>query len=254
MVSRDLRDRICRSFPHQIGEHTKQGYELGKWKWKRDVSNSDSFSESEAFSTSIWSTKVDWYCPYDEIIFRFTESREGRNSDHILPGAFSVKYDMQVGPALWASCAENQPCFSFLSISSPSSVLQLGRNGVLPGNHGFLGFRHWLLVEPLEWNEIIISGDIFSMSQVLLYRRLILNGVSVWFFPLSSGNTYSSFSFEIVVGFFTPSGSLERWLRQQGSHNPNMGWPPIIGTKWKGRSRMAQRGAWYGVCIKVDSI
>lgn len=31
-------------------EHTKQRYELGKWKWKRDVSNS---SKSEAFSTSI---------------------------------------------------------------------------------------------------------------------------------------------------------------------------------------------------------
>lgn len=31
-------------------EHTKQRYEQGKWKWKRDVSNS---SKSEAFSTSI---------------------------------------------------------------------------------------------------------------------------------------------------------------------------------------------------------
>lgn len=122
------------------------------------------------------------------------ESREGINSDHILPGAFSVKYNIQVGPALWASCAENQPCFSFLSISSPSSVLQLGRNRVLPGNHKFLSFRHWLLVKPLEWNKIIISGDIFPMSWVFLCRILLPNSIIVQFFLPPISFLGSSFS------------------------------------------------------------
>lgn len=145
-------------------EHTKQRYEQGKWKWKRDVSNS---SKSEAFSTSIWSTKVDRYCPYNESRSWSMESQEGRNSDQ--SDASSAKYDIQVGPT------KNRFFFP------------AGRNGVLPGNHGFLSFRHWLLVEPLEWNDTGISGD---LSSLLTRERLSLcalpNGVIVLFCPLSS--------------------------------------------------------------------
>lgn len=116
------------------------------------------------------------------------ESQEGKNSN--LSDASSAKYDIQVGPALWASCAKNR-------FSVPK---QLGRNRVLPGNHGFLSFRHWLLVEPLEWNEIRISGDLSSpltRNRLSLCRRLLPNGIIVLFFPRSSKKTDSSFSFRI---------------------------------------------------------
>lgn len=80
---------------------------------------------------------------------------------------------------------------------------QLGRNRVLPGNHGFFSFRHWLLVEPLEWNKIRISGDLSSpltRYRLSFCRRLLPNGIIVRFFPRSSKKTdssYSSFSFRI---------------------------------------------------------
>ena len=120
------------------------------------------------------------------------ESQEGRNSN--LSDASSTKYDIKVGPALWASCAKNRFFFP---------VPELGRNGVLPGNHGFFSFRHWLLVEPLEWNEIGISGDLSSpltRNRLSLCRRLLPNGIIVQFFPQSSKKPYfneSSFSFRI---------------------------------------------------------
>ena len=122
------------------------------------------------------------------------ESQEGKNSN--LSDASSAKYDIQVGPALCASCAKNRFFFPVLK--------QLGRNRVLPGNHGFLSFRHWLLVEPLEWNEIRISGDLSSpltRNRLFFCRRLLPNGIIVrHYVPRSSKKTdssYSSFSFRI---------------------------------------------------------
>jgi len=120
------------------------------------------------------------------------ESQEGKNSN--LSDASSAKYNIQVGPALWASCAKNR---FFFPVSQ-----QLGRNGVLPGNHGFFSFRHWLLVEPLEWNEIRISGDLSSpltRNRLLsLCRRLLPNGIIVrHYVPRSSLKTDSSCSFRI---------------------------------------------------------
>lgn len=75
---------------------------------------------------------------------------------------------------------------------------QLGRNRVLPGNHGFFSFRHWLLVEPLEWNEIRISGDLSSpltRNRLSLCRRLLPNGIIGRLIPRSSKKTDSSYSF-----------------------------------------------------------
>ena len=122
------------------------------------------------------------------------ESQEGKNSN--LSDASSAKYDIQVGPALWASCAKNRFFFPVPK--------QLGRNRVLPGNHGFFSFRHWLLVEPLEWNEIRISGDLSSpltRNRLFFCRRLLPNGIIVrHYVPRSSKKTdssYSSFSFRI---------------------------------------------------------
>lgn len=122
------------------------------------------------------------------------ESQEGKNSN--LSDASSAKYNIQVGPALWASCAKNRFFFPVPK--------QLGRKRVLPGNHGFLSFRHWLLVEPLEWNEIRISGDLSSpltRNRLFFCRRLLPNGIIVrHYVPRSSKKTdssYSSFSFRI---------------------------------------------------------
>ena len=123
------------------------------------------------------------------------ESQEGKNSN--LSDASSAKYDIQVGPALWASCAKNRFFFPVPQ--------QLGRNGVLPGNHEFFSFRHWLLVEPLEWNEIRISGDLSSpltRYRLSLCRRFLPNGIIliVRFLPRSSKKTdssYSSFSYPL---------------------------------------------------------
>ena len=121
------------------------------------------------------------------------ESRKNSN----LSDASSAKYNIQVGPALWASCAKNRKPFFF-----PVSQ-QLGRNGA--GNHGFFSFRHWLLVEPLEWNEIRISGDLSSpltRDRLSLCRRLLSNGIIVrHYLPRSSKKTdpsYSSFSFPML--------------------------------------------------------
>ena len=125
------------------------------------------------------------------------ESQEGKNSN--LSDASSAKYDIQVGPALWASCAKNR---FFFPVSQ-----QLGRNGVLPGNHGFFSFRHWLLVEPLEWNEIRISGDLSSpltRNRLSFCRRLLPNGIIVRFIPRSSLKTDSSYS----SFFFSTESSL----------------------------------------------
>ncbi|GJR62670.1 cytochrome c biogenesis B [Tanacetum coccineum] len=75
---------------------------------------------------------------------------------------------------------------------------KLGRNRVLPGNHGFFSFRHWLLVEPLEWNEIRISGDLSSpltRNRLSLCRRLLPNGIIGRLIPRSSKKTDSSYSF-----------------------------------------------------------
>lgn len=119
------------------------------------------------------------------------ESRKNSN----LSDASSAKYNIQVGPALWASCAKNRFFFPVPK--------QLGRNRVLPGNHGFLSFRHWLLVEPLEWNEIRISVDLSSpltRNRLFFCRILLPNGIIVRFLPRSSNKTdssYSSFSFRI---------------------------------------------------------
>ena len=117
------------------------------------------------------------------------ESQEGKNFN--LSNASSKKSNRQVGPALWANCAKTR-----FSVSK-----QLGRNGVLPGNHRFLSFRHWLLVEPLEWNEIRISGDLSSpLTRDSLCRRLLSNGIIVRL-PRSSKKTdpsYSSFSFPML--------------------------------------------------------
>ena len=116
------------------------------------------------------------------------ESQEGKNSN--LSDASSAKYDIQVGPALCASCAKNRFFFPVPK--------QLGRNRVLPGNHGFLSFRHWLLVEPLEWNEIRISGDLSSpltRNRLSLCRRLLPNGIIGRLIPRSSKKTDSSYSF-----------------------------------------------------------
>jgi len=118
------------------------------------------------------------------------ESQEGKNSN--LSDASSAKYDIQVGPALWASCAKNRFFFPVPQ--------QLGRNGVLPGNHGFFSFRHWLLVEPLEWNEIRISGDLSSpltRYRLSLCRRFLPNGIIVRFIPRSSKKTDSSYSYPL---------------------------------------------------------
>lgn len=121
------------------------------------------------------------------------ESQEGKNSN--LSDASSAKYNIQVGPALWASCAKNRFFFPVPQ--------QLGRNRVLPGNHRFFSFRHWLLVKPLEWNKIRISGDLSSpltRNRLSLCRRLLPNGIIVRFIPRSSKKTdssYSSFSFRI---------------------------------------------------------
>jgi len=121
------------------------------------------------------------------------ESQEGKNSN--LSDASSAKYNIQVGPALWASCAKNR---FFFPVSQ-----QLGRNRVLPGNHRFFSFRHWLLVKPLEWNKIRISGDLSSpltRNRLSLCRRLLPNGIIFLFYPRSSKKTdssYSSFSFRI---------------------------------------------------------
>ncbi|GJT01050.1 hypothetical protein Tco_0822219 [Tanacetum coccineum] len=110
------------------------------------------------------------------------ESQEGKNSN--LSDASSAKYDIQVGPALCASCAKNRFFFPVLK--------QLGRNRVLPGNHGFFSFRHWLLVEPLEWNEIRISGD---LSSPLTRNRLSLHA-SGSHVPSSTGSTNGELSTE----------------------------------------------------------
>lgn len=123
------------------------------------------------------------------------ESQEGKNSN--LSDASSAKYDIQVGPALWASCAKNRFFFPVPK--------QLGRNRVLPGNHGFFSFRHWLLVEPLEWNEIRISGDLSSpltRNRLFFCRRLLPNGIIVrHYVPRSSKKTDSSYSsFSLRIG------------------------------------------------------
>lgn len=105
------------------------------------------------------------------------ESQEGKNSN--LSDASSAKYNIQVGPALWASCAKNRFFFPVPK--------QLGRKRVLPGNHGFFSFRHWLLVEPLEWNEIRISVDLSSpltRNRLFFCRILLPNGMMDGFFPL----------------------------------------------------------------------
>ena len=141
------------------------------------------------------------------------ESQEGRNSN--LSDASSAKYDIQVGPALWASCAKNRFFFS---------VPELGRNGVLPGNHGFLSFRHWLLVEPLEWNEIGISGDLSSpltRNRVSLCRRLLPNGVIVPFFPRSSKKPYfnESSSYSLSLSFRIGSSLVLLSLRISWSNH-----------------------------------
>ena len=122
------------------------------------------------------------------------ESQEGKNSN--LSDASSAKYNIQVGPALWASCAKNRFFFPVPQ--------QLGRNRVLPGNHKFFSFRHWLLVKPLEWNKIRISGDLSSpltRYRLSFCRRLLPNGIIVrHYVPRSSKKTdssYSSFSFRI---------------------------------------------------------
>lgn len=122
------------------------------------------------------------------------ESQEGKNSN--LSDASSAKYNIQVGPALWASCAKNRFFFPVPK--------QLGRNRVLPGNHGFFSFRHWLLVEPLEWNEIRISVDLSSpltRNRLFFCRILLPNGIIVRFIPRSSKKTYSSYSsFSFRIG------------------------------------------------------
>lgn len=122
------------------------------------------------------------------------ESQEGKNSN--LSDASSAKYNIQVGPALWASCAKNRFFFPVPK--------QLGRNRVLPGNHGFFSFRHWLLVEPLEWNEIRISVDLSSpltRNRLFFCRILLPNGIIVRFLPRSSKKTYSSYSsFSFRIG------------------------------------------------------
>lgn len=64
------------------------------------------------------------------------------------------------------------------------------------GERGFLSFLHWLLVEPLEWNNIRISGDLSSpltRYRLSLCRRLLPNGIIVRFIPRSSKKTDSSF-------------------------------------------------------------
>lgn len=71
------------------------------------------------------------------------------------------------------------------------------------GKPWIFSFRHWLLVEPLEWNEIRISGDLSSpltRNRLSLCRRLLPNGIIVLFFPRSSKKTDSPFSSFIVVG------------------------------------------------------
>jgi len=116
------------------------------------------------------------------------ESQEGKNSN--LSDASSAKYNIQVGPALCASCAKNRFFFPVLK--------QLGRNRVLPGNHRFFSFRHWLLVKPLEWNKIRISGDLSSpltRNRLSLCRRLLPNGIIGRLIPRSSKKTDSSYSF-----------------------------------------------------------
>ena len=82
----------------------------------------------------------------------------------------------------------------------------LGEIGFYQETMDFFSFRHWLLVEPLEWNEIRISGDLSSpltRNRLSLCRRLLPNGIIFLFYPRSSKKTdssYSSFSFRIVVG------------------------------------------------------
>ena len=49
-------------------------------------------------------------------------------------------------------------------------------------------YKYWLLVEPLEWNEIRISGDLSSpltRNRLSFCRRLLPNGIIVPFFPRS---------------------------------------------------------------------
>lgn len=130
------------------------------------------------------------YCPYNKSRSWSMESQEGKNSN--LSDASSAKYNIQVGPALWASCAKNR---FFFPVSQ-----QLGRNRVLPGNHKFFSFRHLLLVKPLAWNKIRISGDLSSpltRNRLSLCRLLLPNGIIFLFFPRSSKKTDSSFSFRI---------------------------------------------------------
>lgn len=120
---------------------------------------------------------MDRYWPTNESRSWSMESQEGKNSN--LSDASSAKYDIQVGPALWASCAKNRFFFPVPQ--------QLGRNEVLPGNHGFFSFRHWLLVEPLEWNEIRISWDLSSpltRNRLSLCRKLLPNGIPNLFLDL----------------------------------------------------------------------
>ena len=49
-------------------------------------------------------------------------------------------------------------------------------------------YKYWLPVEPLEWNEIRISGDLSSpltRNRLSFCRRLLPNGIIVPFFPRS---------------------------------------------------------------------
>ncbi|MCE5166686.1 hypothetical protein HAX54_024207 [Datura stramonium] len=94
------------------------------------------------------------------------ESQEGKNSN--LSNASSAKYDIQGS----ASCAKP------LLFPVPK---QLGRNRVL--------LKPWIFeffaigaVEPLEWNEIRISGDLSSpltRNRLFFCRRLLPNGIIV---------------------------------------------------------------------------
>lgn len=100
------------------------------------------------------------------------ESQEGKNSN--LSDASSAKYNVQVGPALWASCAKKQ-------FFSPV-LKQHGWKRVLQGNHGSLSFHSWLLIESLEWNEIRISVD---LSSPLTRNRILFSRVLLLALPLS---------------------------------------------------------------------
>ena len=80
-------------------------------------------------------------------------------------------------------------------VTDNSQLVKLS-GSVLPGNKEFLSFLHWLLVEPLEWNNIRISGDLSSpltRYRLSLCRRLLPNGIIVRYAPRSSKKTDSSF-------------------------------------------------------------